>query len=64
MMGNEYIAHELEGVPQARGCRMWGSGVDGQSAMGDLMTHLWLRVTQGSGPLKEEPATLATSEHM
>lgn len=30
----------------------------------DLMTHLWLRVTLGSGPLKLEPAALAASEHM
>ena len=29
----------------------------------DPMTHLWLRVTLGSGPLKQEPAALAASEH-
>lgn len=46
-----------------RGSRV-GSKVSEQAAMGDLMTHLWLRVTLGSGPFKEEPAALATSEHM
>ena len=32
-----------------------------RGARGGLMTHLWLGVTLGSGPLKDEPAT---SEHM
>lgn len=40
MVGNEYIAHKLEGVP-------WGADEDGDEigewvAVGDLMTHLWL----------------------
>ncbi len=61
-MGNEYIAHKLEGVLQAG--EEGGSEVGERAAMGDLMTHLWLGATLGSGPLKDDPAALATSEHM
>lgn len=56
MICNEYIAHKLEGVWQAVELSV--------CVAGDLMTHLWLRVTLGSGPLKEESTSLATSEHM
>lgn len=60
MMGNEYIAHKLEGVLQAGRA----GEVSEQAAMGELMTHLWLRVTQGSGPFEEVCGARATSEHM
>lgn len=56
MMGNEYIAYKLEGEGSRWTC------VCMCVCVSDLMTHLWLRVTLGSGPLKEEPAAaLATS---
>lgn len=35
-----------------------------QAAVGDVMTHLWLRVTQGSGPFEEVRGARATSEHV
>lgn len=55
-MGNEYIAHKLEDVG-----RRWTALC---VCVRDLMTHLWLRVTLGSGPLKQEPVASAASEHM
>lgn len=46
-------------------CRQGREGeVSEQAAMGELMTHLWLRVTQGSGPFEEVRGARATSEHM
>lgn len=44
--------------------KVWAGGGPLCVCVSDLMTHLWLRVTLGSGLLKREPAALTASEHM
>lgn len=61
-MGNEYIAHKLDSVARERG-QVGGARVRSSSvqAATDLMTHLWLRVTLGSGPPFFDPHVMCHS---